>query len=86
MNPSRMRKIIFNLKMSDKLRRICNINSGNEAVSTILFISGNKVEAYTMIQRNEADFATRDTEKKHLFPFDQKFIMDKEREVYIYNE
>ena len=80
------RKVFLNLRMSKKLKSLCNVNTGSELISTILFIKNSRVEAYTIIERKNADFASIDFEKQHLFPFDQKFIMDKERDVHLYNE
>ena len=75
------------LKMSDQLRRICNSNSNFDSLSTLLFIRNGEVEAYTEIENwTEADFSTRDFEKHYIFPFGQEFIMDKERDIHIYNE
>lgn len=80
------RKVFLNLRMSKKLKSLCNVNTGSELISTILFIKNSRVEAYTIVERKNADFASIDFEKQHLFPFDQKFIMDKERDVHLYNE
>jgi hypothetical protein len=75
-----------NLKMSDKLRRLCNSNINFDTLSTLLFIKNGKVEAYSEIKCIDADFASREVEKHYIFPFDQKFIMDKERNIHVYNE
>ena len=74
------------LKMSKKLRRICNSNINFDTLSTLLFIKNGKVEAYSEIKRIDADFASREVEKHYIFPFQQKFIMDKERNIHVYNE
>jgi hypothetical protein len=74
------------LKMSKKLRRICNSNINFDTLSTLLFIKNGKVEAYSEIKCIDADFASREVEKHYIFPFDQKFIMDKERNIHVYNE
>lgn len=79
-------KEFLNLRMSKKLKSLCNVNTYSELISTILFIKNSKIETYTIIERNNADFASVDFETQHLFPFDQKFIMNKERDVHIYNE
>lgn len=80
------KKEYTNLKMSNNLRSLCNINTGNETISTILFICNGKVESFSVIKRADADFATHETEKQHFFPFEQKFILDKDRYVHIYEE
>ena len=74
------------LKMSKKLRRIRNSNINFDTLSTLLFIKNGKVEAYSEIKRIDADFASREVEKHYIFPFQQKFIMDKERNIHVYNE
>ena len=74
------------LKMSKRLRRICNSNINFDTLSTLLFIKNGKVEAYSEIKCIDADFASREVEKHYIFPFDQKFIMDKERNIHVYNE
>ena len=80
------RENFVNLKMSDRLRGICNANINFDHFSTILFIKNGKVEAYSEIQCVDADFDSREVEKHYIFPIDQKFIMDKERNIHIYNE
>ena len=80
------RENFVNLKMSDRLRGICNANINFDHFSTILFIKNGKVEAYSEIQCVDADFDSREVEKHYIFPIDQKFIMDNERKIHIYNE
>ena len=80
-------KAVFaNLNMSNGLKSLCNINTVSETISTILFIKDNKVQAYTIAEREIADLVTTDFEKHYTFPIDQKFIMDKERNIHIYKE
>lgn len=80
------KKAVFaNLNMSNGLKSLCNINTVSETISTILFIKDNKVQAYTIAEREIADLVTTDFEKHYIFPFDQKFIMDKERNIHVYN-
>jgi hypothetical protein len=80
-------KAVFaNLNMSNGLKSLCNRNTVSETISTILFIKDNKVQAYTIAEREIADLVTTDFEKHYTFPIDQKFIMDKERKIHIYNE
>ena len=76
----------LNLKMSNILRRKCDNNTMFDSFSTLLFIKNGKVEAYSEIQCVDADFDSREVEKHYIFPIDQKFIMDKERKIHIYNE
>jgi hypothetical protein len=80
------REDFVNLKMSNSLRGICNSNINFDTLSTLLFIKNGKVEAYSEIKRIDADFASREVEKHYIFPFQQKFIMDKERNIHVYNE
>ena len=80
------REDFVNLKMSDRLRGICNANINFDHFSTILFIKNGKVEAYSEIQCVDADFDSREVEKHYIFPIDQKLIMDTERKIHIYNE
>lgn len=67
------------LKMSRSLRTVCDINIGNEAISTVLFIKDGIVVAYAEVERNDADFATEQIERTYIFPFHQDFIMDEDR-------
>ena len=76
----------LNLKMSNILRRKCDNNTMFDSFSTLLFIKNGKVEAYSEIKCVDADFDSREVEKHYIFPIDQKFIMDKERKIHIYNE
>ena len=80
------RENFVNLKMSDRLRGICNANINFDHFSTILFIKNGKVEAYSEIQCVDADFDSREVEKHYIFPIDQKFIMDKGRKIHIYDK
>ena len=80
------REDFINLKMQDKLRGICESNACSDSFSTLLFINNGKVEAYSEIQCVDADFDSREVEKHYIFPIDQKFIMDNERKIHIYNE
>ena len=80
-------KAVFaNLNMSNGLESLCSINTISETISTILFIKGNKVKAYTIAEREIADFVTTELEKHYIFPINQKFIMDKERKIHIYDK
>ena len=80
------REDFLNLKMSNILRRKCDNNTMFDSFSTLLFIKNGKVEAYSEIKCVDADFDSREVEKHYIFPNDQKFIMDKERKIHIYNE
>ena len=80
------REDFLNLKMSNILRRKCDNNTMFDSFSTLLFIKNGKVEAYSEIQCVDADFDSREVEKHYIFPIDQKFIMDKERKIHIYDK
>ena len=80
------REDFLNLKMSNILRRKCDNNTMFDSFSTLLFIKNGKVEAYSEIQCVNADFDSREVEKHYIFPIDQKFIMDKERKIHIYDK
>ena len=75
-----------NLAMSYKLRSKCDYFINFDTFSTILFMTKGKIKAYAVIKRSDADFATIDFEKQHLFPIEQQFILDEERNVHIYNK
>ena len=74
-------KVYKDLKMSSSLRTVCDINTGNEAISTVLFIKDGIVVAYAEVERNDADFATEQIERTYIFPFRQYFIMDENRRI-----
>lgn len=80
------REDFLNLKMSNILRRKCDNNTMFDSFSTLLFIKNGKVEAYSEIQCVNADFDSREVEKHYIFPIDQKFIMDKEKNIHLYKE
>ena len=80
------REVFANTKMSNILRRKCDNNTMFDSFFTILFIKNGKVEAYSEINCVDADFASTELEKHYIFPINQKFIMDKERKIHIYNE
>ena len=74
----------LNLKMSNALRRKCDNNTNFDSFSTLLFINKGTVKAYSIIESVDADFDSNEVEKHYIFPIDQKFIMDKERNIHIY--
>ena len=80
------REDFLNLKMSNSLRGVCNANVNFDHFSTLLFIKNGEVEAYSKIESIDADFNSSEIEKHYIFPISQKFIMDKERKIHIYNE
>ena len=76
-----------NLKMSDKLRRVCNSNSNFDSFSTLLFINDGEVNAFSEISFGEIRFTPPEIpENRYIFPFKQKFILDNDRYVHIYEE
>ena len=80
------REDFLNLRMSDILRRKCDNNTNFDSFSTLLFINKGTVKAYSKIETADADFDSREVEEHYIFPIGQKFIMDKERNIHIYNE
>ena len=76
-----------NLKMSDKLRRVCNSNSNFDSFSTLLFINDGEVNAFSEISFGKIRLTAPEIpENKYIFPFKQKFILDENRHVHIYKE
>jgi hypothetical protein len=76
-----------NLKMSDKLRRVCNSNSNFDSFSTLLFINDGEVNAFSEISFGEIRLTPPEIpENRYIFPFKQKFILNKDRYVHIYKE
>ena len=76
-----------NLKMSDKLRRVCNSNSNFDSFSTLLFINDGEVNAFSEVSFGEIRLTPPEIpENRYIFPFKQKFILDKDRYVHIYEE
>ena len=80
------KKDFKNIRMSCRLKDICESNSLSDSYSTILFINGGIVKAYSIMATANADFNAREVEKHYIFPIDQKFIMDKERNIHLYKE
>ena len=79
--------VIYSLpyKMSNRLRGKCSYTLDDTFVR-IFFIDKNTVKAYAEIPAIDAYFTSLANKNIHIFPFDQKFIMDKRRFVYMYNE
>ena len=76
-----------NLKMSDKLRRVCNSNSNFDSFSTLLFINDGEVNAFSEISFGKIRLTAPEIpENKYIFPFKQKFILDENIYVHIYEE
>ena len=81
------REDFINLKMSDRLRRKCDKKTMFDSLSTILFISNNRVEAYSVVEVNKIRITPPEIpENKYIFTFKQKFILDGNRYVHIYEE
>ena len=80
------KKDFKNIRMSCRLKDICESNALSDSYSTILFINGGIVKAYSIMATANADFNAREVEKHYIFPIDQKFIMDKERNIHLYKE
>ena len=77
----------INLKMSDKLRRVCNSNSNFDSFSTLLFINDGEVNAFSEISFGKIRLTAPEIpENKYIFPFKQKFILDENRYAHIYEE
>lgn len=79
--------VIYSLpyKMSNRLRGKCSYTLDDTFVR-ILFIDKDIVKAYAEIPAIDAYFTIPNNRNIHIFPFEQKFMMDKRRFVYIYNE
>ena len=81
------REDFVNLKMSDRLRRKCDKKTMFDSLSTILFISNNRVKAYSIVEVDKIRITPPEIpENRYIFPFKQKFILDKDRYVHIYEE
>ena len=81
------REDFVNLKMSDRLRRKCDKKTMFDSLSTILFISNNRVEAYSIVEVDKIRITPPEIpENRYIFPFKQKFILDKDRYVHIYED
>lgn len=73
-------------KMSNRLRGKCSYTLDDTFVR-ILFIDKGMVKAYAEIGNWSAYFSTSEiTNNGPKFSFEQKFILDKDRYVYIYEE
>ena len=81
------REDFANLKMSGKLRKVCNSNSNFDSFSTLLFINDGEVNAFSEISFGKIRLTAPEIpENKYIFPFKQKFILDENRYVHIYEE
>ena len=81
------REDFVNLKMSNSLRGICNANVSFDSFSTLLFIYNGEVKAFSEIGVEQIRLTPPEIpENKYIFTFKQKFILDKDRYVHIYEE
>ena len=81
------REDFVRLKMSDVLRRKCDNNTMFDSFSTLLFINDGEVNAFSEISFEKIRLSTPEIpENKYIFPFEQKFILDENRYVHIYEE
>ena len=71
------------LKMSKILRRICDNNTNFDSFFTLLLLRNGIVEAYSIIERVDAEFDSSEVEEHYIFPINQKFMMDKDRIIHI---
>lgn len=72
--------------MSNKLRGKCSYTL-DDTFERILFIENDVVKAFTEIGNWSACFSTSEiVDNGAIFPFNQKFIIDENRYVHIYNE
>lgn len=75
------------LKMSDRLRSICDKKTMFDSLTTILFINNNTVEAYSVVEVDKIRITPPQIpENKYIYPFEQKFILDENKYVHIYEE
>lgn len=87
-NPYDDEDVIWSLpyKMSQELRKEISYTLDDTFVR-IVFIDNDTVKAYTEIGNRSAYFATAEiTNHGPKFSFEQKFILDKNRYVHIYEE
>ena len=87
-NPYDDEDVIWSLpyKMSQELREEISYTL-NDTFVRIVFIDNDTVKAYTEIGNRSAYFATAEiTNHGPKFSFEQKFILDKNRYVHIYEE
>ena len=76
-----------NLKMSDRLRRVCNVNTDFDTFATLLFVNEGEVKAFSEISFEYIRLMPPQIpENKYIFPFEQKFILDNNRYIHIYEE
>ena len=81
------REDFVNLKMSNSLRGICNANVSFDSFSTLLFIYNGEVKAFSEIGVEQIHLTPPEIpENKYIFTFKQKFILDGNRYVHIYEE
>lgn len=81
-------ELVYSLpyRMSNRLRDKISYTL-NDTFVRIIFINNDTVNAYTEIGNWTAYFSTSDiTNNGPKFSFEQKFILDKDRYVHIYNE
>lgn len=81
-------ELVYSLpyRMSNRLRDKISYTL-NDTFVRIIFINNDTVNAYTEIGNWTACFSTSDiTNNGPKFSFEQKFILDKDRYVHIYNE
>lgn len=73
-------------KMSQELREAISYTLDDTFVR-IVFIDNDTVKAYTKIGNRSAHFSKPEiTNRGPRFPFNQRFVLDEDRYVHIYNE
>jgi hypothetical protein len=73
--------------MSDVLRRKCDNNTMFDSFSTLLFINNGTVKAYSVVEVDKARITPlKISEETFIFSFKQKFTLDKNRYIQLYEE
>ena len=81
------KKEFTNIKMSKALRRKCDNNTMFDSFSTLLFINNGTVKAYSVAEVDKARITPlKISEETFIFSFKQKFTLDKNRYIQLYEE
>lgn len=81
------RREFVNLKMSNDLRTVCENKVLLDSFSTLLFIHHGEVKAYSIIENRTLFFSPPEIpEDRFIFSIEQKFILDENRYLHLYNE
>ena len=68
------------------MHRRASLSAMLPATFTAKLVDNKTMFCHSIIESVDADFDSKEVEKHYIFPIDQKFIIDKEKNIHLYKE